>query len=289
MTPSSRVSAAAPTLRPRALKNSWGGRWSAPLGRYATLATPLPTMDWDVRALCLNAALTGAVYAVVTPRPPPTLVADVCGDWVAGLAGRLDLFIVVHFAGMAYSSWFLGDPCIAYGFGVAIEVFEANMRVVLPTLDECWYDTWLLDLLGANLLGVLAGAALAGRRTAYSRLGFWKMWAAFVVYVAIVFHDFCWGHYVFGGALWRSLAAAIWIGRVAYLIAVLRAGLRGDGRRAARATALAGGFLAADVAAHAAWGTYGKLPHGLAAAAARVVAGEAVLAAAWAMAYDRYG
>jgi hypothetical protein len=223
-----------------------------------------------------------AIFLTVTPRPPPTLVADVCEGWVAGVGRRLDLFVVVHFCCFLYSSSVVGAP-VAYLIGLVIEVLEHGARHVLPNFDECWYDTWLLDLLGANLAGCLLGGWLGrGRRGVRAPPGFAKLWCLCVVYAGLVFHDFCYGWYVFGGRFWRGVGAAVWLCKQPLQVALLREGLRGDAKTAARFTALTAAVLAVDAGAHAAWGTYGKLPDGLGAATVRVLAGETALAAGWA-------
>jgi Phosphatidyl serine synthase len=50
------------------------------------------------------------------------------------------------------------------------EIWSADLN---PTFRECWYDHILMDLLGANLLGILAARAVIkrrGRRYYYFRL-----------------------------------------------------------------------------------------------------------------------
>ncbi|KAH8066923.1 hypothetical protein JL721_7915 [Aureococcus anophagefferens] len=176
----------------------------------------------------------------------------------------------------------VGAP-VAYLIGLVIEVLEHGARHVLPNFDECWYDTWLLDLLGANLAGCLLGGWLGrGRRGVRAPPGFARLWCLCVVYAGLVFHDFCYGWYVFGGRFWRGVGAAVWLCKQPLQVALLREGLRGDAKTAARFAALAAAVLAVDVGAHAAWGTYGKLPDELGAATVRVLAGETALAAGWA-------
>ena len=57
---------------------------------------------------------------------------------------------------------------------------------------------------------------------------------------------------------------------------------RGPCSRQGQAWLCAAAVLAVDAGAHAAWGTYGKLPDELDAATVRVLAGETALAAGWA-------
>jgi Phosphatidyl serine synthase len=51
--------------------------------------------------------------------------------------------------------------CVHYLYTQIAEIWSADLN---PTFRECWYDHILMDLLGANLLGILAASAVIKRR-----------------------------------------------------------------------------------------------------------------------------
>lgn len=68
-----------------------------------------------------------------------------------------DIFVLQHAYIWAVAAVGIRHPIAAYCFSFWDEIAEQVFSEKISNLRECWWDTLLLDLLGANLLGVLFG------------------------------------------------------------------------------------------------------------------------------------
>ena len=94
---------------------------------------------------------------------PADFVPDDCTlSWVS-FSSRLDSYIIWHAVNTFVLTVVLQSPFFAF---VACLVHEYTERVWaghLPSYTECWWDTWLLDVAGGNLVGLLIAAGFCGR------------------------------------------------------------------------------------------------------------------------------
>lgn len=49
------------------------------------------------------------------------------------------------------------DWGVCWLLSVGFEVLECSLQFIIPEFKECWWDSLLIDLLGANMLGMAAG------------------------------------------------------------------------------------------------------------------------------------
>ena len=59
--------------------------------------------------------------------------------------------------GWTFKIWIFRNSTMAWIMSIAFEIMEWTMEVWLPNFKECWWDHWLLDLFGCNLIGMLIG------------------------------------------------------------------------------------------------------------------------------------
>jgi phosphatidylserine synthase 2 len=69
-----------------------------------------------------------------------------------------DVHFIAHFAGWLGKMLIMRDWYVAWICSAGFEWLELTFRYWLPNFYECWWDSLILDLLGCNLLGILAGA-----------------------------------------------------------------------------------------------------------------------------------
>lgn len=66
---------------------------------------------------------------------------------------QMDFFVLSHFFGWFVVGVATRCPAFSYALSAADEIAEWFFFPIVPQLQECWHDTWIFDLLGANLLG----------------------------------------------------------------------------------------------------------------------------------------
>ncbi|CAH8461345.1 unnamed protein product [Schistosoma rodhaini] len=70
---------------------------------------------------------------------------------------KMDGFVTVHFVGWWAKTLILRDYWICNVLSFAFEVLEYSLEHQLPNFSECWWDHWIMDFLGCNLLGIWLG------------------------------------------------------------------------------------------------------------------------------------
>ncbi|CAH8834847.1 unnamed protein product [Trichobilharzia szidati] len=73
------------------------------------------------------------------------------------IISKMDGFVVVHFVGWWAKMLILRDYWICNVLSFAFEVLEYSLEHQLPNFSECWWDHWIMDFLGCNLLGIWLG------------------------------------------------------------------------------------------------------------------------------------
>ena len=71
------------------------------------------------------------------------------------------MFVWAHFLGAFFKTLILRDWKITWTLLVIWEIVEYSCQHILPNFAECWWDHWLLDVFGFNLLGMLAGLVVS--------------------------------------------------------------------------------------------------------------------------------
>jgi hypothetical protein len=68
-----------------------------------------------------------------------------------------DLFALAHFLGWFVKTLICRDVKLIMFESILFEVVEYSLRDVLNNFKECWWDHLIVDFLGCNMLGIIAG------------------------------------------------------------------------------------------------------------------------------------
>ncbi|KAI9919631.1 hypothetical protein PsorP6_017649 [Peronosclerospora sorghi] len=71
--------------------------------------------------------------------------------------GVTSIWFVAHVTGWWGKMCMFRDWRFCWVLSIAFEVLELALQFVIPDFQECWWDSLLLDVLGANLLGMCLG------------------------------------------------------------------------------------------------------------------------------------
>ncbi|KAL7719121.1 Phosphatidylserine synthase [Entamoeba marina] len=69
----------------------------------------------------------------------------------------LDEFFIFHLLGWWFRTVLCRDWKLAIANSIIFELMELSFQHILPNFRECWWDHIILDLLGANALGIYLG------------------------------------------------------------------------------------------------------------------------------------
>jgi len=69
----------------------------------------------------------------------------------------LDEFVIAHTAGWMFEAFFLRDYGMLFFVSVMFELMELTFQHWLPNFNECWWDSWILDVLICNNIGIFLG------------------------------------------------------------------------------------------------------------------------------------
>jgi len=73
------------------------------------------------------------------------------------ITSSIDMFVAAHFLGWMFKIWIFRNSTMAWFLSIGFEIMEWTMEVWLPNFKECWWDHFLFDLFGCNLIGMLIG------------------------------------------------------------------------------------------------------------------------------------
>lgn len=73
--------------------------------------------------------------------------------------GVTSIWFLAHVAGWWGKMCMFRDWRVCWVLSVAFELLELALQFIIPDFQECWWDSLLMDLLGANILGMLLGRA----------------------------------------------------------------------------------------------------------------------------------
>jgi phosphatidylserine synthase 2 len=80
-----------------------------------------------------------------------------CAVTLVNMLDRVDIFFVAHFVGWFVKALILRDWGLMWTCSLMFEVLEVTFQNAIPNFKECWWDRWLYDVFGCNLLGMVAG------------------------------------------------------------------------------------------------------------------------------------
>jgi phosphatidylserine synthase 2 len=73
------------------------------------------------------------------------------------IAALDDRFVWAHFIGWWGKTILFRDVYICWLSSVLFEIMELSLQHMLPNFAECWWDHIILDVFGANLIGIILG------------------------------------------------------------------------------------------------------------------------------------
>mmetsp|Transcript_8185 Transcript_8185/g.17545 ORF Transcript_8185/g.17545 Transcript_8185/m.17545 type:complete len:457 (-) Transcript_8185:169-1539(-) len=87
------------------------------------------------------------------------LTADGGVNWPAIKSTLLDEFVLAHFLGWWAKALVLRNYALLWIISIGFELMELTFRHMLPNFNECWWDSWVLDVALCNLAGIVLGMA----------------------------------------------------------------------------------------------------------------------------------
>lgn len=92
-------------------------------------------------------------------RPTAHLDPSECAITYANIMRQLEsIWFTAHVLGFWGKMCLLRDWNICMTYSIAFEVVELSLVWLIPEFQECWWDSVFMDVLGANLLGMLLGS-----------------------------------------------------------------------------------------------------------------------------------
>lgn len=96
------------------------------------------------------------------PRHERNEYSENCELTLGNLENKVfDRYFAAHLVGWIVKALILRDWQMMWACSLLFEVFEVSLQQLLPNFSECWWDRWLLDVFGCNLLGMCIGMKLA--------------------------------------------------------------------------------------------------------------------------------
>ena len=74
---------------------------------------------------------------------------------------KIDIFFVAHLFGWFVKALILRDWGMMWTCSLLFEVLEVTLQKILPNFQECWWDRWIMDVFGCNLMGMIIGMRVA--------------------------------------------------------------------------------------------------------------------------------
>lgn len=78
-------------------------------------------------------------------------------NWGAIKATVFDEFTVAHTLGWWAKALVLRDQALLWFISIAFELMEVTFQHWLPNFNECWWDSWVLDVAVCNAIGITTG------------------------------------------------------------------------------------------------------------------------------------
>lgn len=78
-------------------------------------------------------------------------------NWEAIKSTVFDEFVVAHTLGWWGKALIIRDRGLLWIISIAFELMELTFQHLLPNFNECWWDSWILDVALCNALGIEVG------------------------------------------------------------------------------------------------------------------------------------
>eukprot|EP00953_Heterococcus_sp_UTEX-ZZ885_P000736 916-Heterococcus_DN1.PRE.1 len=139
-------------------------------------------------------------YSLTPPATTATAAAaastmDCTITWAAVKGQLQEVWFIAHVAGWWAKMCLFRDWHVCWVLSIGFEVVELSMGWLVPQFKECWWDSLLIDVLGANLIGM--GLGLATLRFLENKGYDWKG-GGMLMRAAHQFSPFSWSRWEWG-------------------------------------------------------------------------------------------
>lgn len=105
------------------------------------------------------------LYPKLGVELPERAYGDSCDLWITGQGINwkvlqdtvFDEFVLAHALGWWGKAVILRDNYMLWTLSIGFELMEKTFQHMLPNFNECWWDSWILDVLMCNWLGIATG------------------------------------------------------------------------------------------------------------------------------------
>eukprot|EP00392_Amoebophrya_sp_AT5.2_P013968 g14101.t1 len=98
-------------------------------------------------------------WVTVSFLDSPEYAADCTLTW-ENVESKFDVFVICHFLGWAAKGLMVRNYTLCWIMSVFWEITELFFAYILPNFSECWWDSWVADVLVCNGLGICFGIEL---------------------------------------------------------------------------------------------------------------------------------
>lgn len=85
------------------------------------------------------------------------LIVDGHVNWKTLKETLFDEFVIAHTLGWWGKALILRDYGMLWTVSIAFEFLELTFQHLLPNFNECWWDSWILDVAVCNFIGIVTG------------------------------------------------------------------------------------------------------------------------------------
>lgn len=78
-------------------------------------------------------------------------------NWETIKATVFDEFVVAHTLGWWAKALILRNSVLLWSLSILFEFMELTFQHMLPNFNECWWDSWILDVAVCNNIGIITG------------------------------------------------------------------------------------------------------------------------------------
>ena len=80
-------------------------------------------------------------------------------NWEVIKGTLFDEFVIAHTLGWWGKALIIRNYPLLWVLSIGFELMELTFQHMLPNFNECWWDSWILDVAVCNFGGLVAGMA----------------------------------------------------------------------------------------------------------------------------------
>lgn len=78
-----------------------------------------------------------------------------------------DIFVPAHFFGWLFKAIIFRDSLLCWFSSISFEIVERSLKHWFPNFNECWWDSFILDVILCNGLGIYVGMKIVNKLVIY--------------------------------------------------------------------------------------------------------------------------